>query len=219
MSSLKTKIPFRKKIMSRQQTTRKTSTLSFLLIFFWLITVSAAHAQNTKDPAEGQFHDDLLDHFVGKWNVSAVAHGKIFEQTDLESAWVMNHQYVRIHLQGTEIVPWLGIPIEVLYFIGYNHKAKRYVVHEVSVFGGDQPDEGFNYASREGNELKLVRKFFAAPDTTIVQRFTWEPTSGSWHMVSRLAIEGKEQEPFLDQLAVPAMLPSAKKKIATKDEK
>ncbi|HEY5749449.1 MAG TPA: hypothetical protein VIU12_25450 [Chryseolinea sp.] len=212
MIILKSKIAGVKKITLKEQVARSsTAVVPFLLIFFCCLIASASLAQNTKDTTDGLFQDDLLEHFVGQWNVSSIAHGKIFKQTDLDATWVMNHQYLRIHLQGTEIVPWLGIPIEVLYFIGYNHHAKRYIVHELTVLGGDQPNGGFCYADRDGNELKLVHKFPAPADTAIVQRFTWEPASGSWRMVSRLEISGKEEEPFLDLKAIPATLPTTKK--------
>ena len=185
--------------------------VAVLLTFFCSLTATVSVAQNAKDTNDGLFHDDLLEHFVGKWSVSSVAHGKFFEQGDLEARWVMNHQYLRIQLQGVEIVPRLGIPIEVVYFVGYNHNAKRYVVHELSAFGGDHPNGGFCYARRDGNALTLAHKFAASADTVMVQRFTWKPDSVSWRMVSHLEISGKAQEPFLDLKAIPAAPATPKK--------
>jgi len=195
------------------------SVASLRLIFFYVLIASAAFAQNAKDSTDGRFHDDLLEHFIGQWNVSGTAHGKFFEHMNLEAEWIVNHQYFRMHMQGTEIVPWLGIPMEVFCFIGYNHSSNHYVVHEISVFGGDEPTEGFCHAYRTGNELKLVHKFLATADTAIVQRFTWQPASGSWRMASRMEILGKEGEPFLDLQAIPATLPSTKKKPSNKSGK
>ncbi|SHG70621.1 hypothetical protein SAMN04488109_1489 [Chryseolinea serpens] len=212
MISLKSKIDSVKEIIPRKYTARDSrAVVPFLSILFCSFIASASLAQNVKDTTEGLFHDDLLEHFVGKWNVSSIAHGKIFEQTDIEATWVMNHRYLRIHLQGTEVVPRLGSPMEALYFIGYNHHAKRYIIHDLNVFGGDQPNGGFCHGQRDGNELKMVYKFAATADSAIVQRFTWQPASGSWRMVSRLEILGKEQAPFLELEATPAALPTTKK--------
>lgn len=212
MNILRSKIARTKQITFKEHVARSSGkVVPFLLIFFCSLVTPASVAQNKNDTTGGQFRDDLLEHFVGKWNVSSIAHGKFFEQTDLEATWVMNHQFLRIHLQGIEVVPGLGIPIEGLYFIGYNHHAKRYVVHELNVFGGDQPNGGFCYGRRDGNELKLVYKFPATADSAIVQRFTWQPVSGSWRMVSHLEISGKEQAPFLELEATPAALPTTKK--------
>ncbi|SHG70636.1 hypothetical protein SAMN04488109_1490 [Chryseolinea serpens] len=191
------------------------------LLFVCSLIASVSLAQNDKDPADGLFHDDLLDHFVGQWTVSGTAHGKFFDHMKLDAEWIVNHQYFRIHMQGTEIVPWLGIPMEVWTYTGYNHKAKHYVVHEISVFGADDPNEGFCHAYRTGNELKVIHKFVTTADTVIVQRLIWEPAPGSWHMESRMEISGKEGEPFLDLRAVPMVTtsPTAKKKQPIKSGK
>jgi hypothetical protein len=211
-SILRPKITQAKKVVFKEHVALRSGTIvSFLLIFFCSLVTSASLAQNAKDAGDGQFQDDLLEHFVGKWNVSSLAHGKIFEQTTIEATWVMNHRYLRIHLQGTDVVPRLGSPMEVMYFIGYNHHAKRYIIHDLNVFGGDQPNGGFCHGQRDGNELKMVYKFAATADSAIVQRFTWQPVSGSWRMVSHLEISGKEQAPFLELEATPATSPTTKK--------
>lgn len=155
-----------------------------------------AFAHNKKDTTDRYFHDDLLDHFVGKWNITSVAHGHTFT-AKFEAAWVLNHQFLRIHLQGNEVVPWFGVPMEYEEFIGYNHNSKRYIVHGMSIEGlDDDPSGGFCYGYRNGNEFKTAANF--GIDSLVVQTFVWEPASGTWHIASRWVINEKEGELFLD---------------------
>ena len=128
---------------------------------------------------------------------------------DLEAEWAMNRQYLRIYEKSEEIVPWLGVQFERVFFIGNNHGSKRYVVHDMNVFGAEEPYEGFCYAYRSGNEIKLVQKMTHTSDSVNIQRLTWEPSSGSWHIVARWMISGKEGEPFLEQKVV-AIKPTSK---------
>ena len=175
-------------------------------LFFFIITVlitTASFAQTAEDTADGLFHDDLLNHLVGKWNASGMIHGNPFTW-DIEAQWVMNHQYLRIDEKSREVVPWLNVQYEGMYFIGYNHNSKRYVVHEMSVKGDADQTEAPYYAYRTGAELKLVEPWTSGSDTVTVQRFTWEPASGSWHIVGRLVIAGKEGDVLGDMRLVAA---------------
>lgn len=152
-----------------------------------------------EDASDGRFHDELLNHLIGKWNVTGTVHGVQFSAVDLEASWVMNHQYVRVYEKSREVVPWLGIPFEREFFIGYNHSSKRYVIHEVSVFGPEDIYEGFCYAYRKVNEFTLIQKAAYISDSVNVQRLTWEPKSGSWRIEARWVIGGKEEAAFIDQ--------------------
>jgi hypothetical protein len=174
-------------------------------IYFLLVAALfcfSSFAQNAEDITNGQFHDDLLDHLVGKWNITSVAHG--FSSTAvLEAEWVLNHQFLHYHLKSNEAIPWIHMPMEIDCFISYNHNSKRYVVLGMSVFGVDD-FEGFCYGYRDGNELKLVQKSNNDADPTNFQRYTWEPISNSWTIQSRPVIAGKEGEVFLDMKLVHA---------------
>lgn len=170
----------------------------FLIIAAFITT--AAFAQNTEDTADGRFHDDLLNHLVGKWNVTATAHDEKFT-LHLEADWVMNHQYLHIHFKSHEVVPWLKVPFEGEFFFGYNQENKRYTVHEMTVHGDDGPYEGFCYAYKTGNEFKLMKKHAGSDDIT-VQRFTWEPQSKSWDINMDVLVNGKEGESLVDMKLV-----------------
>jgi hypothetical protein len=175
-------------------------TVSLITLFIFL--ASCSFAQTAGDTTR-RFYDDLLDNFVGKWDVSATAHGQKFT-LDREAEWVMNHQYLRIYEKSREVVPWLKVPFERTIFIGYNHRSKRYVVYELTVHGADVPHEpeGLYYGERTGNELKMV--VTKGSEVASNQRFTWEPASRSWHFQGRRVIAGKEKEPSVEQKAIRA---------------
>ena len=170
----------------------------FLLLTAF-ISLSAL-AQSAGDTTDGRFHDDLLNHLVGNWSVSGMGHGEPFKNLTLKAEWILNHQYLQIHEKGTDTIPWLKLPWEAVFLIGYNPANKRYVVYELTIRGVDTPYEGFSYASRSGNELKIASK--TSPDEFINQRFIWDPVSGSWRIESRLQKMGKEGELYLDLKAI-----------------
>lgn len=175
--------------------------ITVIVITLSVLLTTSSFAQTATDTTDKRFHDDLLDHLVGKWDVSATVHGEKFT-LDREAEWVMNHQYLRIYEKSRQVVSWLKIPFERTIFIGYNHRSKRYIVYELTVHGGDSPiePEGFTYGTRTGNELKTV--ITNGSDLVIHQSFTWEPASGLWRFQGRRVIDGKEQEPHVDQIAV-----------------
>ena len=182
--------------------TKSKMFISVLLIGLSVFFTSVTSAQSGADKLR-QFHDDLLDHLLGKWNVTSVAHG--FSSTAvIEAEWVLNHQYLRYHFIGNDTIPWIHKPMEIECFVSYNHNSKRYVILGMSVFGVDD-FEGFCYAYRNGNELKLIQKGNNEADPTNIQRWTWDPTSNSWTIQSRPEIaSGKEGEVFLDMKLVAA---------------
>ncbi|WP_426671506.1 hypothetical protein ACPPVU_09735 [Mucilaginibacter sp. McL0603] len=180
-----------------------------LLLLLALFTIQT-FAQTREDTTGWRFHDDLLDNLVGQWYGTSIVHGGSFT-LNFDAKWVLNHQYVRVRFKSREVVPWLKIPFEEDLFLGYNHTTKRYVAHEMTVHGSDGLYEGFSYAYRTGNEIKLVKKVGANPDTLNLQRFIWEPATHAWQMTSGLLIAGKEGEPFVDMKLI-AVKPLSKKK-------
>jgi hypothetical protein len=198
MTTRNTRMTGFKKLITRKWSKMVLKTVILITVFVLLAPCS--FAQTAGDTTRG-FHDDLLDHMVGKWNVSANVYGQKFT-LDREAEWVMDHQYLRIYEKSREIIPWLKVPFERTIFIGYNHRSKRYVVYELTVHGGDVPHEpeGFYYGDRTGNELKM--SLTKGSEVVAYQRFIWEPASGSWRFQGTRLIDGKEQEPNVDQKAI-----------------
>jgi len=173
---------------------------AYFLFITTFISITS-FAQNVEDTTDKRFHDDLLDHLVGKWHDTAVAHEHTFT-SEVEASWVLNHQYLLIHLKSNEIVPWWHVQMEYYEYIGYNHYKQRYTVHGMSIEGDEDLSEGFSYGYRNGNDFKTVAKFGA--DTNIVQHFIWQPGSKTWLIQSRPEMNGKEGEIFLDMKLVAA---------------
>jgi hypothetical protein len=180
-----------------------------LLLMVTLISISS-FAQTTEDTTDWRFHDDLLNNLVGKWDLNGIVYGRADTEM-LEAEWVLNHQYLRIHEKSKEDIPEINGPFETEFFIGFNRNSERYIVHEMNVCG-NTVCEGFYYASRTGNEIKLEKK----TDSLIssIQRFTWEPASGSWHIEIRLVRDidgnlvnkGKEGESVVNLKALRRLL-------------
>ena len=72
--------------------------------FIAALIATTSFTQSAEDTVNGQFHDDLLDHLVGKWNITSIAHG--FSSTAvLEAEWVLNHKFLHYHLKSNEAIP------------------------------------------------------------------------------------------------------------------
>jgi len=170
-----------------------------------ILISTSSMGQKKADSADACFHDELLDHLVGKWQVTSIAHNYSSTAT-IEAKWIMRHQHMNIHFKGNEEIPWIHGPMEFDYFIGYTHSRKRYVVHGISVFGNDDED-GFWYGSKNGNEIQLIQRPKADMDSSTskynVQRITWIPASNTWRFESREVNAGVESEPFLEMKLVP----------------
>src|SRR5450432_3157016 len=96
--------------------TKNKTFILFMTIAFSALIIRPTFAQSPKDTMDGSFHDDLLDHLVGKWNITSVAHG--FSSTAVfEAGWVLNHQFLHFHLKGNEALPWIHMPMEIECYI------------------------------------------------------------------------------------------------------
>jgi hypothetical protein len=164
-----------------------------------LFGLSSAFGQKVEDTTDGRFHDDLLNHLVGKWNVTGVVYGTQAKLT-FQAEWILNHQFMSVYEKSEGNIPGTNFPFETFLFIGYDNYTRRYIPQLISMYGGTCSQNTTN-AYRAGNEFKLV---IIGPCVIGVERFTWEPASGSWHIESRELHDGKEGEPYLDLHAVPA---------------
>jgi hypothetical protein len=180
-------------------TTKCKISFSIAALVLTVIFGATVFGQNAEDTTDGRFHDKLLDNFVGKWTVAGIVHGQEFKNIDLEAEWVLNHQFLKIHEKGREIVPWLQAAYESFYYIGYDHSNKRYVAHLMNIMGSDNQVGYLLFGNRAGNEVKFISQL-ADPATGSFdsESFMWLPESKSWHWVCRLVNKGKEEEPYLD---------------------
>src|SRR5262245_43462185 len=111
----------------------------------------------------------------------------------MEAEWVLNHQFLRIQERSVENVQGTNSPFEAVFFIGFDDINKRYVAHLMTVFGGQM--EGLGYGEREENDLTFV---FEDSHALISERFSWDPESKTWHIVSWIEKDGKREQPHID---------------------
>jgi hypothetical protein len=136
-------------------------------------TVYEAVAQ-TQEPLDGPnrvFRDDLVENLVGKWQLTRTMRGKQVQNT-VEAEWVLNHQFVRLHMKDTAVPS----QYEAMIFIGYDNASERYVAHWIDIFGG-RFSETLGYGRRQGDSIAFV---FEYPDGPFHNTFTWNPKTKTW---------------------------------------
>jgi len=142
-----------------------------LLAVIGLALLSDARAEEPLDGPKRIFRDDLLDRLVGKWLVHRKIRGKEVRDT-LEADWVLNHQFLRLHMKDVQTPP----EYEALVFLGYDNASERYVAHWIDVFGG-RFSETLGYGRRENDSVRFV---FEYPDGPFHNTFRWDPKASSW---------------------------------------
>lgn len=145
-------------------------------VFLLLVVVSPIRAEDGQDGRDHPLKDSFLDGLIGNWQVERVMKNRT-EQNAVNVEWVLNHQFVRLHYQDVAVPS----KYEAMVYIGYDHEAKRYVVHWMDVFGGhfSQP---LGYGQREGNALTIR---FDYPDGEFRNTFTFDPKERTWTSLMR----------------------------------
>jgi Protein of unknown function (DUF1579) len=152
-----------------------TKTLGLLL----LLTATAL-AQTKSAPLDGPhrpFQDDLLENLQGQWKLTGTIAGHPGEGV-LDAAWVLNHQFLKIHEKGTSVIPGRP-PYEADVYIGYDNASDRYVIHWIDIYGG-RFSETIGYGTRSGNTIRFN---FEYPDGPFHNTFTWNPEGKSWRFL------------------------------------
>jgi Protein of unknown function (DUF1579) len=167
-----------------------------LLILALGLTVFPQSKHEPLDGPNRPFHDDLLDNLQGQWTLKGTIVGHPGD-AELDAAWVLNHQFLKIHEKGTAVIP--GRPLyEAEVYIGYDNSSERYVTHWIDIYGG-RFSETLGYGTRSGNSIKFV---FEYPDGPFHNTFTWNPDSQSWRfLLEQKNAEGKWSL-FADRMAV-----------------
>jgi hypothetical protein len=161
----------------------------FLSAHLFLAASFLASAQSP--PSE--WHDDLLDHLLGRWDMNGTVLGRDAHHA-LEAEWILNHQFLRIHEKTRADAPKSEQPYDALWFLGYDSVSDRYVLHLLDTFGA-RYSETLGYGIRDGNSIRFV---FEYPDGPFHTAFLWSPADDSW----RWKLEQKDKDgkwaPFAD---------------------
>ena len=143
--------------------------MTTLALIAWLgFTTNLVPAQTPLDGRERIFRDELLDTLVGDWKVSVKFKTRTAENTE----WVLNHQFLLLHMKDLNTPP----QYEANIYIGYDNTSDRYVAHWIDVFGG-RFSETLGYGTSNGNSINVV---FEYPDGPFLNTFTWSKDKNSW---------------------------------------
>jgi hypothetical protein len=132
------------------------------------------------DGPEVRFEDALLEQMTGNWKLSRKI-GQRLEENDAHVEWILNHQFLQIHMKDSKTPP----AYEALVQIGYDHENERYVVYWLDTFGGKFSEKGFG--TRVAQSIRFV---FHYPDGLLHNTFTWDADHQTW----RSLIEQQDEQ-------------------------
>ncbi|MEI6669723.1 MAG: DUF1579 family protein [Acidobacteriota bacterium] len=140
----------------------------------------AGYADGPAQPGRGRLDDPLLQNLVGSWTVARKIRGTV-EGNTLEAEWVLQHQFVQLHMKDVAKPP----QYEALVLIGFDSSTQRYVAHWCDNFGAQY--SGVGYGTRRGNVIEFV---FNYADGPFHNTFSWDPATRTWKCL--LENEGKD---------------------------
>jgi Protein of unknown function (DUF1579) len=157
----------------------------YLLLIIVLLAGWPAVRSGAQAPAE--WHDNLVDHMIGKWKLEGQVMGRDAHH-EVEAEWVLNHQFVRIHEKTEASAPGSEKRYEAIWFLGYDPTSERYVVHLLDMFGG-RFSETLGYGTRDGSTIRFV---FEYPDGPFHTTYQWSPENNTWQwLMTQKDKEGK----------------------------
>jgi len=143
------------------------------LLFVAMLLVPPRPVVAGDEPPDGPkriFKDEFIDNLVGDWKLTRKIRGKVV-QNKVRAAWVLNHQFLQIHMKDVAEPP----AYEALVLIGYAHADKKYVAHWCDTFGGKFSAVG--HGKRAGDSIEFE---FQYPDGPFYNTFTWDKEAKGW---------------------------------------
>jgi hypothetical protein len=158
--------------MSRKVTTMKTSLAVLALL---LLTSFSASAQ---DPTR---RDPLLDRLAGSWVLQGAIAGR--ETThDIESEWVLNHEYLRLHETSREKNAQGQPAYEAIVFIEWDGSASEYKCLWLDSTGGGGLSAPIALGKRGNDEIAfLFRDKDKNKDSGVRTRFVYNKRDDTWN--------------------------------------
>ena len=160
----------------------KTTFCLLLLILLTALGFGLTGAGQNQEPADGRnqiLHDEFLNNLAGDWKLARKIRGHNV-QNSAHAEWVLNHQFLFIHMKpaGDVHMKPAGDPsqYEAMIYIGYDNAGQCYVAHWIDIFGG-RVSETLGYGKRNGNSIQFV---FEYSDGTFHNTFTWNQDTKSW---------------------------------------
>ena len=120
-------------------------------------------------------NDPLLDSLTGHWLLTGEVMGQATTH-EVDAAWVLNHQYVRLHEISREKNA-AGLPqYEACVYIGWDTVKKQYIVHWIDVYGG-----GFSLRGTAEKKPSLIAMVFKAEDgSRFLTNFIRDEAAHQW---------------------------------------
>jgi hypothetical protein len=151
--------------------------------------LAAALAGRPEDPPDGPkriFRDPFLENLVGHWKLSRAIRGKI-EENRVDAEWVLNHQFLQLHMKDAADPP----AYEAIILIGYVYADGKYVIHWCDTFGGKFSMVG--YGKRSGDSIEFE---FPDPEGAFFNTFTWDPSARGWTFRMQNSDKDGKRSPF-----------------------
>ncbi|MGA2347836.1 MAG: hypothetical protein ABSF93_17635 [Candidatus Sulfotelmatobacter sp.] len=137
-----------------------------------LVTSFSASAQQPipKDP--------LLDHLVGNWILQGTIAGR--ETThDIESEWVLNHEYLRLHETSREKNAQGQPAYEAIVLIEWDGSASEYKCLWLDSTGGGGLSAPIALGKRGNDEIAFL--FRDNKDSGVRTRFAYNKSDDTWN--------------------------------------
>jgi len=141
----------------------------------WILFLATVAANALAQAPSSGWHDELVDHLAGAWHLEGQVLGNAAHH-DVEAAWVLGHQFLRIHEKTSANAPVSEHPYEAIWFVGYDSTSERYVAHLLDIFGA-RYSETLGYGARDGNSIRFVYEY---PDGPFHTTYRWSPENDTW---------------------------------------
>jgi hypothetical protein len=152
------------------------------------LAFAASAAEPAKDGRGIPFRDDLVSHLEGAWDLARTM-GSRHEKNTVEAGWVLDHQFMKLHMKDAAVPSKYEADI----YIGYSNADARYVVHWIDVWGGHYSLRG--YGVRDGDSVE-----FRFPDgegtITFFNTFAYDRARDAWTMKLENGLKDGKRTPF-----------------------
>ncbi len=144
-------------------------------------------------PAPPPLQDPLLDGLVGTWVLSGIIAGQRTTH-DVEAAWVLGHQYVRLQEVSREKND-AGQPLyEAIVLIGWDPLKRQYQCLWLdSTGGGGLTAQAIGHAARDGDRIPFV--FVGGDGSRFHNTFAYDKAARTWQWTMD-GEEGGTRVPF-----------------------
>lgn len=148
-----------------------TTAAGLLLALSQVATTAAALQPSASPPG------DLLDHLTGRWVLRGTM-GQTELHQQVEAEWVVQGQYLRMHMLDAEPPAEGQTPYEAVYMLGYDEEAGEYIFHLFDTYGAAYT-RTIGVGIRTGDSIRFL---FDYPGGLFANTFTWYPEAHRWEM-------------------------------------